>query len=45
MSPVQRVASDLGYESASGFVTMFRKTLGVAPARYMAARLALAPSG
>jgi AraC-like DNA-binding protein len=36
---VQRVASELGYESASGFVTMFRKTLGVAPARYMAARL------
>jgi AraC-like DNA-binding protein/mannose-6-phosphate isomerase-like protein (cupin superfamily) len=36
---VQRVASDLGYESASGFVTMFRKTLGVAPGRYMAARL------
>ncbi len=36
---VQRVALELGYESASGFVTMFRKTLGVAPARYMAARL------
>lgn len=36
---VQRVASELGYESASGFVTMFRKTLGVAPARYMAGRV------
>jgi AraC-like DNA-binding protein len=36
---VQRVALELGYESASGFVTMFRKTLGVAPARYMAGRL------
>jgi AraC-like DNA-binding protein len=36
---VQRVALELGYESASGFVTMFRKTLRVAPARYMAERL------
>jgi AraC-like DNA-binding protein len=36
---VQRVALELGYESASGFVTMFRKTLGVPPARYMAGRL------
>jgi AraC-like DNA-binding protein/quercetin dioxygenase-like cupin family protein len=35
---VQRVASDLGYQAASGFVTMFRKTIGAAPARYMAAR-------
>jgi AraC-like DNA-binding protein/quercetin dioxygenase-like cupin family protein len=35
---VQRVALELGYESASGFVTMFRKTLGVPPARYMAGR-------
>ena len=37
---VQSVASDLGYESASGFVTMFRKALGQSPARYMASRLA-----
>jgi AraC-like DNA-binding protein/mannose-6-phosphate isomerase-like protein (cupin superfamily) len=36
---VQRVAWELGYGSASGFVTMFRKTLGVAPATYMAGRL------
>jgi AraC-like DNA-binding protein/quercetin dioxygenase-like cupin family protein len=36
---VQQVALELGYESASGFVTMFRKMLGVAPARYMAGRL------
>jgi AraC-like DNA-binding protein len=36
---VQRVALELGYKSASGFVTMFRKTLGVAPAAYMAGRL------
>ena len=33
---VQRVASDLGYENASSFVTMFRKALGTSPARYMA---------
>ena len=36
---VQSVATDLGYESASSFVTMFRKALGTSPARYMARRL------
>jgi AraC-like DNA-binding protein len=36
---VQRVALELGYGGASGFVTMFRKTLGVTPAAYMAGRL------
>jgi AraC-like DNA-binding protein/quercetin dioxygenase-like cupin family protein len=36
---VQSVASELGYESASSFVTMFRKALGTSPARYMAQRL------
>jgi AraC-like DNA-binding protein len=35
---VQTVALDLGYESASAFVTMFRKALGKPPARYMAER-------
>lgn len=35
---VQRMASDLGYENASSFVTMFRKALGKAPAKYMAER-------
>lgn len=35
---VQSVASDLGYESASNFVTMFRRTLGTSPARYIAGR-------
>lgn len=35
---VQSVANDLGYESASSFVTMFRKALGKSPARYMADR-------
>jgi AraC-like DNA-binding protein len=35
---IQRVAHDLGYESAGSFVTMFRKALGVSPGRYMASR-------
>ncbi len=33
---VQRTAEDLGYESVSAFITMFRKTLGKTPARYFA---------
>jgi AraC-like DNA-binding protein len=33
---IQQVADELGYESASTFVTMFRRTLGAPPARYMA---------
>lgn len=37
---IQQVAADLGYESVPSFVTMFRKTLGAAPGRYMAARQA-----
>ncbi len=36
---VQSVAYDLGYESASSFVVMFRKALGTSPARYIAQRL------
>lgn len=35
---VQAVALELGYEDASGFVTMFRKALGKPPARYLAER-------
>ena len=35
---VQKVAGDLGYESAGSFVTMFRKALGTSPGRYMSAR-------
>jgi len=35
---VQKVALDLGYESASGFVTMFRKAVGKPPARFLAER-------
>ncbi|NVZ64287.1 helix-turn-helix transcriptional regulator [Pseudomonas gingeri] len=37
---VQTVALDLGYESASGFVTMFRKAVGKPPARYLLERTA-----
>ena len=37
---VQSVAIDLGYESASSFVVMFRKAMGASPARYMTQRLA-----
>jgi AraC-like DNA-binding protein len=36
---VQQIAIDLGYGSASSFVTMFRKALGTSPARNMAHRL------
>jgi AraC-like DNA-binding protein/mannose-6-phosphate isomerase-like protein (cupin superfamily) len=36
---VQQVALELGYGSASSFVTMFRKAFGTSPARYMAHRL------
>lgn len=35
---VQAVAMDLGYESASSFVTMFRKMVGKPPARYLLER-------
>ncbi|ALU91316.1 AraC family transcriptional regulator [Herbaspirillum rubrisubalbicans] len=39
-SSVQRVSQDLGYDSVSAFITMFKKTLGKPPARYMAQRQA-----
>jgi len=35
---VQNTALELGYESASSFVTMFRKAQGVPPARYISTR-------
>ena len=41
---VQSVATDLGYESASSFVVMFRKALGASPARYMTQRLVGSPT-
>jgi AraC-like DNA-binding protein len=33
---VQHIATDLGYESPSAFIAMFRKILGVSPSRYLA---------
>ena len=36
---VQPVAMELGYENASGFVTMFRKAVGKPPARYISERM------
>ncbi|WP_062380674.1 AraC family transcriptional regulator [Pseudomonas abietaniphila] len=35
---VQTVAFELGYENASGFVTMFRKAVGKPPGRYLSDR-------
>ena len=32
---VQRVAADLGYESVTAFITMFKKALGKPPAKYL----------
>lgn len=41
---VQTVAFELGYENASGFVTMFRKAVGKPPARYLSGRASGAQS-
>lgn len=35
---VQTVSLDLGYESASAFITMFKKALGQPPAKYLVMR-------
>nr|WP_245519926.1 AraC family transcriptional regulator [Neorhizobium sp. R1-B] len=32
---VQQVSGDLGYESVSAFITMFKKALGTSPAQYL----------
>ncbi|KAB2707521.1 helix-turn-helix transcriptional regulator [Brucella intermedia] len=32
---VQQVSGDLGYESVSAFITMFKKALGTTPAKYL----------
>lgn len=42
---VQAVAFELGYESASAFITMFKKALGQPPGKYLAARRSQAPLG
>ncbi|MFS2223720.1 AraC family transcriptional regulator [Pantoea sp. B65] len=39
---VQTVALELGYENASGFITMFRKTVGKPPAKYLFERMSSA---
>lgn len=36
---VQKVSSDLGYESATAFIVMFKKAFGTTPARYFSNRL------
>jgi len=36
---VQKVSSDLGYESATAFIVMFKKALGTTPARYFSDRI------
>jgi AraC-like DNA-binding protein len=35
--PITQVAVDLGYSSASAFTAAFRRVLGAAPSRYLAA--------
>jgi len=42
---VQTVALELGYENASGFITMFRKAVGKPPARYLFERIEKATGG
>ncbi|NLS18596.1 helix-turn-helix transcriptional regulator [Rhizobium sp. P40RR-XXII] len=32
---VQKVSADLGYESVSAFITMFKKALGASPSKYL----------
>lgn len=39
--PVAQVAARLGYDSASAFTAMFRRSLGVPPQRYLAATASL----
>ena len=36
---VQQVSMDLGYESVSAFITVFKKRLGTTPKRYFAASI------
>ena len=41
---VQRTAEALGFESVSSFISMFRKTLGAPPARYIRQTVGVKPS-
>ena len=38
-SSVQQVAAELGYESVTAFITMFKKALGKPPAKYLSAAM------
>jgi AraC-like DNA-binding protein len=42
--PVTTVSLDVGYESASAFIAMFRRTLGVTPHRYFASGVSGMPN-
>jgi AraC-like DNA-binding protein len=42
--PVTSVALDVGYESASAFIAMFKRTLGVTPHRYFASAVSGMPN-
>lgn len=42
-SSVQTVALSLGYESASSFIAMFKRTLGKPPGQYLAERFSRSP--
>jgi AraC-like DNA-binding protein len=41
--PVKTVALDLGYESTSAFIAMFKRALGMSPGKYLAGRRKLQP--
>ena len=41
--PVKTVALDLGYDSTSAFIAMFKRALGMAPGKYLAGRRKLQP--
>jgi AraC-like DNA-binding protein len=41
-STVQTVSEDLGYESPSAFIAMFKKSLGRPPGQYLASRITAA---
>ncbi len=41
-SSVQAVSLDLGYETPSAFITMFKKTMGKSPRRFLAERSSFA---
>ncbi|WP_409410356.1 helix-turn-helix domain-containing protein [Burkholderia cenocepacia] len=43
-SSAQEAAFDLGCENVNGFVTMFRKTVGKSPARYLHGRRSTKPT-